>query len=56
MKPPIARLHQPVIVRDARPDELAEVGEIRVAAYLADGFMSADSGYAPDAARAGRDG
>jgi GNAT superfamily N-acetyltransferase len=36
-----------VIVRDARPDELAEVGEIRVAAYVADGFMSPDSGYAP---------
>jgi ribosomal protein S18 acetylase RimI-like enzyme len=36
-----------VIVRDARPDELAEVGEIRVTAYVADGFMSPDSGYAP---------
>jgi ribosomal protein S18 acetylase RimI-like enzyme len=36
-----------VIVRDARRDELAEVGEIRVAAYVADGFMSPDSGYAP---------
>jgi ribosomal protein S18 acetylase RimI-like enzyme len=36
-----------VVVRDARPDELAEVGEIRVTAYVADGFMSPDSGYAP---------
>ena len=36
-----------MIVRDARRDELAEVGEIRVAAYVADGFMSPDSGYAP---------
>jgi ribosomal protein S18 acetylase RimI-like enzyme len=36
-----------VIVRDALPGELAEVGEIRVAAYVADGFMSPDSGYAP---------
>ena len=47
MKPPIARLHQPVIVREARPDELDEVGEIRVAAYQAGGHMSAESGYAP---------
>ena len=36
-----------MIVRDARPDELAEVGEIRVAAYVADGSMAPDSGYAP---------
>jgi ribosomal protein S18 acetylase RimI-like enzyme len=47
MKPPIPRLHQPVIIREARPDELGEVGEIRVAAYQAGGHMSADSGYAP---------
>ena len=36
-----------MIVRDARPDELSEVGEIRVNAYLADGFLSAESSYAP---------
>lgn len=47
MKPPVARLHQPVIIREARPGELDEVGEIRVAAYQAGGHMSADSGYAP---------
>ena len=47
MKPPIARLHQPVIIREARPGELDQVGEIRVAAYQAGGHMSADSGYAP---------
>jgi ribosomal protein S18 acetylase RimI-like enzyme len=36
-----------VIIRDARADELGEVGEIRLAAYVAGGFMSPDSGYAP---------
>jgi ribosomal protein S18 acetylase RimI-like enzyme len=36
-----------VLIRDARPDEFAELGEIRVAAYLADGFLSPDSQYAP---------
>jgi ribosomal protein S18 acetylase RimI-like enzyme len=36
---------QGVRIRDARPDELETVGEIRVAAYLADGFLSADSAY-----------
>jgi GNAT superfamily N-acetyltransferase len=47
-----------VIVRDARPDELTEVGEIRVAAYVAGGFLSPDSGYAPTlrALGAGGDG
>jgi ribosomal protein S18 acetylase RimI-like enzyme len=45
-----------VIVRDARPGELAEVGDIRVAAYLADGFLSPDSGYAPALRALGRDG
>lgn len=34
-------------IRDARPDELDRVGDIRVAAYLADGFLSADSAYVP---------
>lgn len=36
-----------MIVRDAQPDELTEVGEIRVGAYVAHGFMSPDAGYAP---------
>jgi ribosomal protein S18 acetylase RimI-like enzyme len=45
-----------VIVRDARPDELAKVGEIRVAAYVADGFMSPESGYAPTLRALGLDG
>ncbi len=45
-----------MIVRDARPGELAEVGEIRMAAYLADGFLAPDSGYAPTLRALGRDG
>jgi len=45
-----------VIVRDALPGERAEVGEIRVAAYVADGFMSPGSGYAPTLRALGTDG
>jgi ribosomal protein S18 acetylase RimI-like enzyme len=36
-----------VIIRDALPDELPEVGELRVAAYVAGGFLSESSGYEP---------
>jgi ribosomal protein S18 acetylase RimI-like enzyme len=36
-----------VIIRDARPEEMAEIGEIRVTAYRADGFLSEESSYAP---------
>ncbi len=36
-----------MIVRDAWPGELAEVGEIRLLAYQAGGHMSPDSEYAP---------
>jgi ribosomal protein S18 acetylase RimI-like enzyme len=36
-----------VIVRDARPGELAEVGDLRIAAYRAGGHMSPQSGYEP---------
>jgi ribosomal protein S18 acetylase RimI-like enzyme len=35
-----------VIVRDALPEELAEVGEIRVTAYQEAGFLSPGSEYA----------
>jgi ribosomal protein S18 acetylase RimI-like enzyme len=35
-----------VRIRDARPEELESVGELRVAAYLAAGFLSPDSAYA----------
>jgi ribosomal protein S18 acetylase RimI-like enzyme len=45
-----------VRIRDARPDELEAVGEIRVAAYLADGFLSADSAYTPRLRALGADG
>jgi ribosomal protein S18 acetylase RimI-like enzyme len=43
-------------IRDAHPDELAEVGELRLAAYRADGFLSADSTYAPRLRELGADG
>ena len=35
-----------MIVRAAHPTELAEIGDIRLAAYRADGFLSPDSSYA----------
>jgi ribosomal protein S18 acetylase RimI-like enzyme len=43
-------------IRDAHQDEFDEIGEIRVGAYLADGFLSADSGYAPHLRELGADG
>jgi GNAT superfamily N-acetyltransferase len=45
-----------MVIRDAQLDELAEIGEIRVNAYLADGFMSPDSRYAPRLRELGSDG
>ncbi|MGO8957754.1 MAG: GNAT family N-acetyltransferase [Streptosporangiaceae bacterium] len=45
-----------MLIRDAHQDEFAEVGDIRVGAYLADGFLSADSGYAPHLRELGADG
>jgi ribosomal protein S18 acetylase RimI-like enzyme len=45
-----------MLIRDARPAELPEVGEIRVAAYLHDGFLSPDSQYAPTLRALGADG
>lgn len=45
-----------LIVRDARPTELAEVGDLRVTAYVADGFLSPESGYAPRLRTLGADG
>lgn len=47
MKPRNAGLDHAVIVREALPGELAEVGEIRLNAYWAGGHMSPDSAYAP---------
>jgi ribosomal protein S18 acetylase RimI-like enzyme len=45
-----------VIVRDALPGELAEVGEIRVTAYQEAGYISPGSGYAPVLRALGSDG
>jgi ribosomal protein S18 acetylase RimI-like enzyme len=43
-------------IRDAEPAELPEIGEIRVAAYRADGFLSADSQYEATLRDLGADG
>lgn len=47
-----------VVVRDAQPEEYNRIGEITVAAYVADGFLHGDSEYAEelrDAARRARE-
>jgi ribosomal protein S18 acetylase RimI-like enzyme len=49
-------LHVGVIVRDALPAELPAVGDLRVAAYRADGFLPEDSEYAPILRALGADG
>ena len=43
-------------IRDARPDEFDEVGDVRLAAYVADGFLSPQSTYAPMLRALGADG
>ena len=45
-----------VMVREARPDELDAIGDLRVAAYRADGFLPATSGYAATLRALGADG
>jgi len=45
-----------VMVREARPDELDAIGDLRVAAYRADGFLPAASGYAATLRALGADG
>lgn len=45
-----------MLIRDAHQDEFTEIGEIRVTAYLADGFLSPDSRYAPRLRELGSDG
>ncbi len=45
-----------MLIRDAKPDEFSEIGDIRVGAYLADGFLTPDSGYAPHLRDLGADG
>jgi ribosomal protein S18 acetylase RimI-like enzyme len=44
------------MIRDARPSEFAEIGSIRVAAYVSGGFMSPSSDYAPSLAALGTAG
>ena len=43
-------------VRDARPEEFASIGDLRVAAYRADGFLSAASAYEDTLRALGTDG
>jgi ribosomal protein S18 acetylase RimI-like enzyme len=43
-------------IRDARPAELADVGDIRVTAYRADGFLAPASAYEPTLRALGADG
>jgi ribosomal protein S18 acetylase RimI-like enzyme len=45
-----------VIIRTALPAELPEIGDIRVAAYRADGFLSATPQYAATLHGLGQDG
>jgi ribosomal protein S18 acetylase RimI-like enzyme len=45
-----------MLIRDAHRDEFAEIGEIRVDAYVADGFLSPSSGYAARLRELGTDG
>lgn len=45
-----------MLIRDALPAEIAEVGEIRVAAYRADGFLAPDSEYEATLRALGADG
>jgi ribosomal protein S18 acetylase RimI-like enzyme len=48
---------QPIVdVRDARPGEFGQIGELRVAAYQADGFLSETSTYADTLRVLGMDG
>ena len=49
-------LHECVMVRDARPEEFASIGALRVAAYRADGFLSDTSPYAERLRTLGTDG
>jgi ribosomal protein S18 acetylase RimI-like enzyme len=45
-----------MVIRDAYPHELVEIGELRLAAYRADGFLAPDSSYAPRLRDLGSDG
>ena len=54
--PTAAQASAAVIVRDARPGELAELGDLRVAAYEAGGFLSDASHYGETLRTLGHDG
>jgi ribosomal protein S18 acetylase RimI-like enzyme len=55
--PQAPRPLQPTVdVRDAQPGEFGQIGELRVAAYQADGFLSAASSYADTLRVLGMDG
>ncbi len=45
-----------MIVRDARPEELTGIGDLRVTAYRADGFLPATSRYAATLRALGAEG
>ena len=45
-----------MVIRDAYPGELPEIGELRLAAYRAHGFLAPDSSYAPRLRELGSDG
>lgn len=56
MPEPPRGLDRCVEVRDARPEEFASIGDLRVAAYRADGFLSAGSAYEETLRALGTDG
>jgi ribosomal protein S18 acetylase RimI-like enzyme len=56
MPEPPRGLDRCVEVRDARPEEFASIGDLRVAAYRADGFLSAASAYEETLRALGTDG
>lgn len=45
-----------MLIREAHQEEFAEIGDIRVGAYLANGFLRPDSGYAHRLRELGTDG
>jgi ribosomal protein S18 acetylase RimI-like enzyme len=47
---------EPVMVRDAQPTEFAAIGELRVTAYQADGFLSDAANYGETLRTLGTDG
>jgi ribosomal protein S18 acetylase RimI-like enzyme len=56
MPQPPRPLQPTVDVRDAQPGEFGQIGELRVAAYQADGFLSKASSYADTLRVLGMDG